>query len=180
MVPNRPTAFFGATNHLGISGAPQAVPGLIPSSKAHHAGSRSSCAWLSCPARAGTDGLGIRAISNRGLSIRKTVSQFRWSASRPGCSATVLVETGFSITTDDAAGGMVDIHDRRPVCLSPDDALAWMNPNTTVEKALPLLWTPCPESAFQWWQVTRAMGNCRYQLLDASEPKVHAGRAERT
>ncbi len=26
-----------------------------------------------------------------------------------------------------------------------------------------------PESAFLWWQVTRALGNSRYQMPDASE-----------
>lgn len=82
----------------------------------------------------------------------------------------VLAETGFAIITDDAAGGMVDIHDRRPLCLTPGDALEWLEPALPVAAALQLLSTPRPESAFQWYQVTRAMGNSRYQLPDASEP----------
>lgn len=82
----------------------------------------------------------------------------------------VLAETGFAIITDDAAGGMVDLHDRRPVCLTPDDAMAWVDPDTSVQDALGILSTPRPESAFQWWQVTRAMGNSRYQGPDASNP----------
>lgn len=82
----------------------------------------------------------------------------------------VLAETGFAIITDDAAGGMVDIHDRRPVCLTVDDALEWVDQETPVEDALALLSTPRPEDAFQWWQVTPAMGNSRYQMADASEP----------
>lgn len=77
---------------------------------------------------------------------------------------------GFAIVTDGTAGGMKDLHDRRPICLTPDDALAWLDPDTSVKEALELLSTPRPESAFQWWQVTRAMGNSRYQLADASEP----------
>ena len=77
---------------------------------------------------------------------------------------------GFAIVTDDSAGGMVDIHDRRPVTLTPDDALAWVNPETPIDDALDILSTPRPESAFVWYQVTRAMGNSRYQLADASEP----------
>lgn len=81
----------------------------------------------------------------------------------------VLAETGFAIITDDAAGGMVDIHDRRPICLSIDDALSWLDPELPVGDALDLLSTPRPESAFQWWQVTRAMGNSKYQLNDASK-----------
>lgn len=82
----------------------------------------------------------------------------------------VLAETGFAIVTDDAAGGMIDIHDRRPICLTPEDARAWIDPEVPVEQALELLSTPRPESAFQWWEVTRKMGNSRYQLPDAGEP----------
>ncbi|PLC55072.1 hypothetical protein CR155_05075 [Pollutimonas nitritireducens] len=77
---------------------------------------------------------------------------------------------GFAIVTDDAAGGMVDIHDRRPIVLAPEDALAWLDPATRVEDALAMLTTPRPESAFVWHPVTPAMGNSRYQLADASEP----------
>lgn len=77
---------------------------------------------------------------------------------------------GFAIVTDDAAGGMKDLlHDRRPICLTPDDALAWLDPALPVSDALELLSTPRPESAFRWWEVTRKMGNSRYQLADASE-----------
>lgn len=82
----------------------------------------------------------------------------------------ILAESGFAIVTDDAAGGMVDIHDRRPICLNVDDALVWIDPVTPVPQALALLSTPRPESAFRWWQVTRAMGNSRYQLPNAAEP----------
>lgn len=77
---------------------------------------------------------------------------------------------GMAIVTDDSAGGMVDIHDRRPIVLTPDDALEWLDPNTSVDKAKEILSTPPPETAFQWWQVTRNMGNSRYQLPDASDP----------
>ncbi len=77
---------------------------------------------------------------------------------------------GFAIITDDAAGGMVDVHDRRPVSLTRDDALVWLDPNTSIEDALALLSTPRPESAFVWYEVTPAMGSSRYQLADASEP----------
>lgn len=82
----------------------------------------------------------------------------------------VLAETGFAIVTDDAAGGMVDIHDRRPITLTPNDALAWMDPDIAVDDALELLSTPRPESAFHWWAVTRKMGSSKYQLPDASRP----------
>lgn len=82
----------------------------------------------------------------------------------------VLAETGFAIITDDAAGGMVDIHDRRPICLTLEDAQAWIRPDLAVDEALELLSTPRPESAFQWWPVTSKVGNSRYQMPDAAEP----------
>ncbi len=82
----------------------------------------------------------------------------------------VLAETGFAIVTDDSAGGMVDIHDRRPIALTPEDAVAWIDPDLPVPDALEMLSTPRPESAFRWWQVTRSVGNSRYQLPDSVEP----------
>lgn len=82
----------------------------------------------------------------------------------------VLAETGFAVITDDAAGGMVDIHDRRPVCLTTDDALEWLNPALPVEAALDILSTPRSEDAFEWHPVTRKVGNSRYQGEDCAEP----------
>lgn len=82
----------------------------------------------------------------------------------------ILAVTGFAIVTDDAAGGMIDIHDRRPICLSAEDAISWLDPATPITTALELLSTPRPESAFQWWPVTPRMGNSRYQLPDTADP----------
>ncbi|MCM8742211.1 SOS response-associated peptidase family protein [Pseudomonas koreensis] len=42
---------------------------------------------------------------------------------------------GFVIITADSAGGVVDIHDRRPVTLSPDLAQEWLNLATPKERA---------------------------------------------
>ena len=84
--------------------------------------------------------------------------------------AEVGKESGFAIVTDDSAGGMVDIHDRRPVVLTAEHAREWMDPATTVEQAKELLSVARPESAFEWYEVTRKVGNSRYQGEDASEP----------
>ena len=43
---------------------------------------------------------------------------------------------GFVIITADSAGGMVDIHDRRPVVLSPELAREWLDPATPKERAV--------------------------------------------
>lgn len=77
---------------------------------------------------------------------------------------------GMAIITDDSAGGMVDIHDRRPIALTPEDARAWVDPDLSVDEALQILSTPRPESAFTWWKVTNRVGNSSYQNQDATKP----------
>jgi putative SOS response-associated peptidase YedK len=77
---------------------------------------------------------------------------------------------GMALVTDDSAGGMVDIGDRRPVVLAADDALDWMDPATTIEEAKEILLAPRPESAFEWYPVTPAVSNAQYQLPDACQP----------
>lgn len=47
-------------------------------------------------------------------------------------------EAGFVLVTADSLGGMVDIHDRRPVAVSLEDAQRWLAPALTPEQALHL------------------------------------------
>jgi Uncharacterized conserved protein len=79
-------------------------------------------------------------------------------------------ETGMAIITDDAAGGMIDVHDRRPVVLTAEAAREWIDPATPVDAALELLTVARPESAFQWHRVSKRMNSARYQLPDALAP----------
>ncbi|HZV63415.1 MAG TPA: SOS response-associated peptidase family protein [Telluria sp.] len=44
-------------------------------------------------------------------------------------------EAGFAIVTVDAEGGMVDMHDRRPVVLSARDAALWLDPGLSAHQA---------------------------------------------
>jgi putative SOS response-associated peptidase YedK len=68
------------------------------------------------------------------------------------------VEVGFVIVTQDCAGGMVDIHDRRPVVLEPQDAWRWMDPDTSVEEAAHIAQAKLlPTEEFTWWKVDRAV-----------------------
>ena len=68
------------------------------------------------------------------------------------------VEVGFVIVTEDCEGGMVDIHDRRPVVLEPSDALRWIDAGTPVEEAAHIAQThSLPSQAFTWWRVDRAV-----------------------
>ncbi|VFR81122.1 Gifsy-2 prophage protein [plant metagenome] len=77
---------------------------------------------------------------------------------------------GFAIVTNDAAGGMVDVHDRRPVALPPSVAKQWLDPETSVGQALELLQHGLAETLFKWHAVKQAVGNSRYELPDAIHP----------
>lgn len=75
---------------------------------------------------------------------------------RPGIQQSV--EVGFVIVTEDSGGGMVDIHDRRPVVLEPEDAWRWMDPDTPVEEAAHIAQSrSLPSDAFTWWKVGTAL-----------------------
>lgn len=77
---------------------------------------------------------------------------------------------GFAIVTDDSAGGMVDVHDRRPVALPADLAIHWLDPDLPAAQAVQLLAHGLPETAFTWHPVRREVGSSKYQLPDAIEP----------
>lgn len=78
---------------------------------------------------------------------------------------------GFVIITADSAGGMVDIHDRRPVVFSPKLAREWLDHATPKERAehMALLEGESPEM-LEWFQVDRAVGNVRNQSPHLIEP----------
>ncbi len=68
------------------------------------------------------------------------------------------VEVGTVIVTEDCDGGMVDIHDRRPVVLEPDDALRWLDMETSVEEAAHIAQLrSIPTEEFMWWKVDRVV-----------------------
>lgn len=66
------------------------------------------------------------------------------------------------IITADSAGGMVDIHHRRPVALSPELARKWLDPATPKERSEHMaLLQGEPTEAFEWFKVDPAIGNVR-------------------
>ncbi len=78
---------------------------------------------------------------------------------------------GFVIITADSAGGMVDIHDRRPVALSPELAREWLDPATPKERAEQMaLHQGEPTEVFEWFRVSGAVGNVRNQGAELIEP----------
>lgn len=81
------------------------------------------------------------------------------------------VEHGFAIVTVASAGGIADIHDRRPVVLTPEAAPERTSSDTSVESALELLRSsPRSESAFKWYPLTRQMSNVKYQAPNTNHP----------
>ena len=71
---------------------------------------------------------------------------------------------GFVIITSDSAGGMVDIHDRRPVVLAPELAREWLDLTTPKERAEQMaMHQGEPAEAFEWFKVGPAVGNVRNQ-----------------
>jgi putative SOS response-associated peptidase YedK len=73
-------------------------------------------------------------------------------------------DDGFVIITAASDSGMVDIHDRRPLVLTPEMALEWMDPVTDAVRAEAIAKDCCrPVEHFDWFQVGKAVGNVRSQ-----------------
>ncbi|PAA14313.1 SOS response-associated peptidase [Pseudomonas fragi] len=69
---------------------------------------------------------------------------------------------GFLIITADAEGGMVDVHDRRPVVLSPEIAREWLQPDLTKDRAKEIARDRGePADEFEWYPVSKDVGNVR-------------------
>ncbi|AXR28660.1 SOS response-associated peptidase [Pseudomonas aeruginosa] len=93
----------------------------------------------------------------------------------PGLDDEQAEQHGFVIITADAEGGMVDIHDRRPVVLPPDLAREWLDPATPPERAEQIvLMQGEPSQAFRWYAVSRDVGNVRNQGAHLIEPQRSA------
>lgn len=71
---------------------------------------------------------------------------------------------GFLIITGDSDSGMLDIHDRRPVVLSPELATEWLQPDMTKERAKEIAKNlGRPVEDFEWYPVSKDVGNVRNQ-----------------
>ncbi|HHM6461295.1 TPA: SOS response-associated peptidase [Pseudomonas aeruginosa] len=93
----------------------------------------------------------------------------------PGLDDEQAEQHGFVIITADSVGGMVDIHDRRPVVLSPDLAREWLDPATPPERAEQIvLHQGEPSESFTWYAVDPAVGNVRNQGPQLIEPQRSA------
>ncbi|MNP06432.1 putative SOS response-associated peptidase YedK [compost metagenome] len=69
---------------------------------------------------------------------------------------------GFVIITAAADQGLIDIHDRKPLVLSPELAREWIAPTTSPQRAAAIVEQGCrPAADFRWYPVSKAVGNVR-------------------
>lgn len=79
---------------------------------------------------------------------------------------------GFLIVTAAADKGLVDIHDRRPLVLTPEAAREWLRQETRGVDAEELAKTgTVAAEEFTWHPVTRAVGNVQNQGAELIEPE---------
>lgn len=91
----------------------------------------------------------------------------------PGADEGPGEHDGFVTIIADSAGGMVDIHDRRPVILAPDLAREWLDPATPPERAEQMvLHEGEPSEIFEWFKVDRVVGNSRNQGAHLIAPTI--------
>ena len=92
----------------------------------------------------------------------------RWSADIHGCDDA----EGFLIVTAAADKGLVDIHDRRPLVLSPEAACEWIRQDVGGKDAAEIaVYGAVPADKFIWHAVTRAVGNVGHQGPELIETK---------
>lgn len=67
--------------------------------------------------------------------------------------------------------GLVDIHDRKPLVLTPELAREWIDPGITTERLAEIVQTGCRHSTdFRWFPVSKQVGNVRNQGPELIKP----------
>ncbi|TDV67499.1 SOS response-associated peptidase family protein [Pseudomonas sp. LP_7_YM] len=80
---------------------------------------------------------------------------------------------GFVIITAASDSGLVDIHDRRPLVLSPEMAKEWVDPGLSPARAEEIARAGSrPTDEFEWFRVGKAVGNVRSQGAELIEPEM--------
>ena len=78
---------------------------------------------------------------------------------------------GFLIVNSAADKGLIDIHDRRPLVLSPEAAREWMRQDIGGKEAEEIIADgSVPSDRFIWHAVTRSVGNVKDQWPELIEP----------
>lgn len=78
---------------------------------------------------------------------------------------------GFVLITAAADAGLLDIHDRRPLVLTPEIAREWLDPDLEPRRAEQILREHnTPSDQFEWFAVNRAVSNARNEGPELIEP----------
>ncbi|MBB3104280.1 SOS response-associated peptidase family protein [Azomonas macrocytogenes] len=78
---------------------------------------------------------------------------------------------GFVIVTMASAAGMAEIHDRRPLVLTPEAAREWLDHDLPAAQAEELaLQHALPVTAFEWYPVDKGVGNVRNEGAERIRP----------
>lgn len=101
------------------------------------------------------------------LTLCATVGQVHHEEPQPG--------DGVAIITAASTGGMVDIHDRRPVAFTPELAREWLDPATTRERARDMLEHGEGPEVFEWFRVDVAANNARNDGPQILTPETTKG-----
>ncbi|RDL15598.1 SOS response-associated peptidase family protein [Serratia fonticola] len=80
-------------------------------------------------------------------------------------------DEGFVIVTASTDGGLLDIHDRRPLVMTLEASREWLDPGTSPAQAIELA-TQCalPTEAFDWRPVGNAVGSVKNNTASLIEP----------
>lgn len=101
----------------------------------------------------------------------KHESLFMAALANFGPSTENKATSGFTIVTADALGGLVDVHDRRPVVFSSADVPLWLDQDLPPEGAEELArQRGLGPDAFEWYPVSKLVGNVRNDGPELSRP----------
>jgi putative SOS response-associated peptidase YedK len=82
---------------------------------------------------------------------------------------------GVALLTTESAGGMLDVHDRRPIVLTAADARIWMDLSRPKKEMAEFVRNVAlPAEAFTWYKVTREVNKAGNQSPAMVEPLVSA------
>jgi putative SOS response-associated peptidase YedK len=88
-------------------------------------------------------------------------------------------DDGFVIITAASNQGMLDIHDRRPLVLTPELAREWMDPEIDSNTAEMIAREGCrPGDDFEWFRVGTSVGSVSNQGPQLIEPVIETSNAD--
>lgn len=111
---------------------------------------------------------GLSQIHQQNFRLAVLLARSKQAVDGFGCS---LCHKSHIIVTAASDQGMVDIHDRKPLVLTPEHAREWIDPDTSPERAQEIATEHCrPATDFHWYKVGKDVGNVRNQGSHLIQP----------